>query len=309
MFALNLNPCIDRTVVIPDLVPGGTNRVTHRKRLASGKAVNVAVALRRLGVVSSSLAGFFWKQGGDELVERLAREGVAHHGVWLEGALRENIKILSQATSQVTELNEAGTPVTPEAMAALYALAEELMAPGDTWALCGSLPPGAATDTYARIIESARAVGCACALDTSGEALRQGLLASPDLVKPNRFELETLCGRALPSLEAVLEAALGLCAGGVGAVLVSLGEEGAVITNGVKVYRAPAAALEQVTSTVGAGDAMLAGALYARCQGLDLRQQLLWGTAAAASAVALGEVSPEAAARYMEAIHGEEVSF
>ena len=181
-----------------------------------------------------------------------------------------------------TKINAAG----PELSAGeLDRLVQETTAAGRgaSWlALCGSLPPGAPADLYARVVARGRGAGSRVAVDSSGAALEATLVEGPDLIKPNLEELAVLVGRGLSSFGDVLEAAKEVRAEGVGAVLVSLGADGAVLADGEGALHADTPPFTP-RSTVGAGDALLAGYLFAEGDGREaaLVEAVAWGAAAA----------------------------
>ena len=137
--------------------------------------------------------------------------------------------------------------------------------------LAGSLPPGWPEDTYQRLARQVRSCGGQIALDSSGPALAAGLGAAPEIVKPNLAELRELTGQGLADLDSVVAAGRALLAGprGPGTVVVSMGAEGALFLAPREALLARAPRLAG-TSTVGAGDAMVAGLVAARIAGLDL---------------------------------------
>jgi 1-phosphofructokinase family hexose kinase len=184
------------------------------------------------------------------------------------------------------------------------------VAPSVEWVtLSGSLPPGVQTDLYARLTAAAHRGGAAVALDTSGPALAAAVPAGPDLVKPNVEELEELAGRSLPTTDARLAAADDLRAAGVGRVVVSLGAVGALFVDaeGAVAARPPPVA---VVSTVGAGDATVAGAIAALLRGDRLAGVARLATACGATAVSgVGpRLDPEAVARGAADVRVEELS-
>jgi len=156
----------------------------------------------------------------------------------------------------VTEFNEAGAPVAPGDLERLAEKVAGRAGKGGWLVLTGSLPPGCPKDFYLRLIRAAP--GLNVALDAEGEALSRAIPGCPFLVKPNRRELEALAGRALGTLSEVRLAAMALIDRGVEMAVVSLGAEGALMAARGGCLYAPAARVE-VRSTVGAGDAMVAG--------------------------------------------------
>ncbi|MEY9912378.1 1-phosphofructokinase [Catenulispora sp. MAP12-49] len=152
---------------------------------------------------------------------------------------------------------------------------------GVSWAvLSGSLPPGVPDDVYARLTAQFAEHGVRVAVDTSGAALLAAVDAGPDLIKPNRQELAAAVGTPLNSIGEVVAAAEKLCSRGVKAVLASLGADGTVLVDGSGAVFGAAEAIEPV-STVGAGDALLAGFLAAGGQGPEaLIEAMAWARAA-----------------------------
>jgi 1-phosphofructokinase len=146
----------------------------------------------------------------------------------------------------------------------------------------GSLAPGTPEDFHARLVGAVRAVGARVAVDTSGAALERVLDAGPDLLKPNEDELSEATGVVPETLGDVVLAATELRSRGVGSVLVSLGPSGAVLVGETEPIHAESDAIV-LRSTVGAGDALLAGFLAAGAVGADaLAEGVAWGAAACA---------------------------
>ena len=263
---VTLNPAIDRTVTVRGLTPGEVNRAELVGERPGGKGVNVAAALAEQGHGVVAL-GFLGRDNEAVFTEFFSALGVDDRCLRLPGATRTGIKIVDPVRGETTDLNFPGLAPTAEDLAKLERL---LDAPGAGWCvLAGSLPPGVPADFYRNAILRLKAGGVRVALDTSGEALRQALPAAPDFLKPNLAELAALVGRALPDRAAIVAAARELVARGVALVVVSCGGEGAyfVTADEVLLARPPRIA---VGSTVGAGDAMVAGVVAARLRGLPL---------------------------------------
>ncbi len=148
----------------------------------------------------------------------------------------------------------------------------ELAAASRPWfVLAGSLPPGVEPTLYRDLARMLKEQGCRVALDASGDALRRALEAAPHLVKPNIHELEVLAGEPLTTHASIVASARQIVAGGVELVVVSMGAEGALF---VEEASAVLARPPQVTvgSTVGAGDAMVAGIVAGHLAGLPLAE-------------------------------------
>jgi 1-phosphofructokinase len=180
-----------------------------------------------------------------------------------------------------TKLNEGGPRLTSAERDALVAETLALARPGMWVVGCGSLPPGLGGDFYAALVARARERGARVAVDSSGQALRLAVSAAPDLVKPNREELAEVSGITVATLGDAVRAAARLRALGAVTVLASLGPDGAVLvdSSGAAHGQAWVAAPR---STVGAGDALLAGYLASQHPGREaLACALAWGGAAA----------------------------
>ena len=266
VITLTLNPAIDRTVTIPGFSVGSVNRVTHSEDRAGGKGINVAVALAEQGHRVAAL-GFLGRENPGVFTDIFAARGIEDRCIRLPGGTRVSIKIVDPVHGQTTDINFPG--LAPAA-ADLVALREQLAAVSGGWCvLAGSLPPGVATGIYHEFITTLKAGRVRTMLDTSGEALREALKAAPDIIKPNVHELEALLARTLSSEAEVIAAARELIAEGAKLVVVSRGADGACfVTEGEAVIARPPSI--PVNSTVGAGDAMVAGIVAAQLRGLSL---------------------------------------
>ena len=199
----------------------------------------------------------------------------------MKGATRVNVSLV-EPDGTVTKVNEPGPRLEPEDVDAILAAASAIL--GSGWIVgCGSLPPGASEDFYARLVASAAPRGRRVAIDTSGGALGAAVCAGATLIKPNGAELEELVKRPLATVGDVVTAARELIARGCGAVLVSLGPDGAVFVDADTTAHAEAS-VDGVVNTVGAGDALLAGFLAAGGEADALSVAVAWSVAAIRSA-------------------------
>ena len=297
VLTVTVNAAVDHTVWIPGFRAGEVNRVTDEDRSPGGKGVNVAAALRALNV-DVDATGFLGRDNDGLFATFFADAGIGDRFLRVPGATRTGIKIVDDRAGTTTDVNFPGVAPGPADVEALAAVVADAAA-GAAWVvLSGSLPPGVPVDLYARLTAAAHAGGASVAVDTSGEALAAAVTAGPDLVKPNVEELEELAGRPLATTEDRLAAAHDLRRAGVGRVCVSLGAIGALFVDATTALaaRPPPVA---VASTVGAGDATVAGAIAALLRGEPLGGVARLATACGATAVSgVGpRLDPEAVAR------------
>ncbi len=275
---LTANPSVDRTLEIPTLARGEVVRATAARVHPGGKGVNVAHALMANGIPARAVIPTGGREG-DQLLDLLAGLGMDVVAVPIAEPIRENVAAV-EPDGTVTKLNAPGPRLSAAESDALVE-ATVAAARGAEWvALCGALPPGAPEDLYASLVSKLRAAGVRVAVDTSGTALEKSVAAGPDLVKPNAQELEEAVGYPMRTLGDVLDGARRLLDRGVGHVLVSLGGEGALsVSDGVALRAWTPPVVPR--STVGAGDAALAGFLAADGAIPEaLRAAVAWGAAA-----------------------------
>ena len=265
IYTLTLNPAIDYVLEVDPLTWGGTNRARAGRISFGGKGINVSTVLAHLGLKSVAL-GFIAGFTGDALEQDVDRRGILTDFVRLpQGDTRINVKLKGEAE---TELNAPGPAVTARDMETLYQKLERL-AGGDTLILSGSLPPSLPPTVYADILARWSGRGVRFVVDAAGALLTNTLPHRPFLIKPNRSELEELCGQRLDTDDELTRAARALQTQGARNVLVSLGPEGALLLDeGGQLHRR-AAYPGKAVNTVGAGDAMVAGFLAGFEKGYD----------------------------------------
>ncbi|AFE09788.1 6-phosphofructokinase [Corallococcus coralloides DSM 2259] len=288
---VTLNAAIDQTLECPGFTAGAVNRVVAETRTPGGKGINVAAFLA--GGTRPVTATGFLGEDTVPLFETLFRErGIQDRCLRLPGSSRVNIKVVDRTGGAVTDLNLPGLRVPEEALGALMATLDALAEENGCFVLSGSVPAGVPASIYATLTERLRARGAVVAVDTSGAPLRHAVAAKPDFVKPNAHELEELVERPLRNAGDIARAARELHATGIGLVVVSLGADGALFVSNDGAWRALPPPVE-VASTVGAGDALVAGVLASRLEGHDLETCARRSTAFAAAKLAkVGPVPP-----------------
>lgn len=272
------NPSLDLTLEVGALTRGQVVRAQAVHIHPGGKGVNVARALVANGVPARAVIPTGGHEG-EHLLDLLAGLGIDVVSIPIADPVRENVTIV-EPDGTVTKLNAPGPRLTEQEAAALVEVTVQAAADAEWVALCGALPPGAPDDLYERLVFELRAVGARVAVDTSGIELTRSIDAGPDLIKPNAQELAEAVDGPVQSLDDAVQGARRLVERGVSHVVVSLGREGAIsVTDGVALHAWTEPVLPR--STVGAGDAALAGFLAAGGRGSDaLRAAVAWGAAA-----------------------------
>lgn len=285
---VTLNPAIDQTALIPNFAAGTVNRVEREQSDAGGKGVNVASFLADFGL-PVAVTGLLGDANAEPFLHLFAAKGIDNRFVRVAGRTRVNVKIVDEVQNRVTDINFPGLAAGPADLEKLLAAIDALCEDCDWFVLSGSVPAGVPEDLYADLVRRLKARGKTVLLDASGPPFAAAIAAGPDLIKPNIDELRELLGRPLATEAEVVGAARELIARGVGQVAVSMGKEGAVLVEGDSAVLAVPPAIT-VRSTVGAGDAMVAGLITAILRGLDLAGRARLATAF--SLGALAEIGP-----------------
>jgi 1-phosphofructokinase family hexose kinase len=282
---LTPNPSLDRTVSITELQRGEVHRATASQLDPGGKGVNISRALTAHKAQTLAVLPAGGPQG-HLLAELLAEADIEVAIVSIEGSIRANLALV-EPDGTTTKINEPGPLLSRAESDALIAGAVDTLAELPSWLVgSGSLPPGVDEDLYAGLVGRCHDAGVQVAIDASGTPLQLAVAAGPDLIKPNLEELEGLVDKSLETLGEVLSAATDLVSSGVGTVLVSLGPHGALLVSESLIAHAGAPVASPL-STVGAGDALLAGYLYATDGGSSAVQALCTGVTWGAAAVSL----------------------
>ncbi len=283
ILTVTMNPCIDKYVYTEKITVGETNRITPEGMTTAGKGINVARALKAMSR-EVFCTGINYRENGVMLTESLAQGGIGEDFAMAHGMLRTNLKIRDKS-GNITEINESGSSVDEGAIRSVTEKILKYAEQSEVVLLCGSLPQGVPAGFYGNIVYELKKMGKACVIDADGKALFRGIKESPAIIKPNRHEFEVLCDKKMPDVESVVYNAKDIAnTHGIGAVAVSLGDKGAVITDGRRAYYS-ATLRSKVVSTTGAGDAMLAGITLAYTRKLGIEEMLRFGMAAANIAV------------------------
>ncbi|OJT50422.1 MULTISPECIES: 1-phosphofructokinase [Pseudomonas] len=282
ILTLTLNPALDLTVELSRLDAGQVNRSEEMHTHAAGKGVNVAQVLADLGH-QVTVSGFLGEDNQQAFETLFAKRGFVDAFIRVPGETRSNIKVAEQ-DGRITDINGPGPVVDATAQHALLDRLQKIAPGHDAVVVAGSLPRGVTAQWLRELIESLNALGLKVALDSSGEALRAALQASPWLIKPNTEELADALGCEVVSPIAEAQAAARLHGQGIEHVVISHGADGVNwFSVGSALHASPPKV--SVASTVGAGDSLLAGMLHGLLSADTPEQTLRTATAIAAMAV------------------------
>jgi len=265
---VTLNPAIDQTARVDNFQPNSVNRAHEIRFDASGKGVNVASFLADYGH-DIAVTGYLGQTNSGIFEQFFTSKGIDDCFVRIPGNTRINVKVVDEVQQQTTDINMPGQSPPQESMNMLFQSIERLADSCDWFVLSGSLPPSVPTKIYATIIAQLKQQKKRIILDTSGEALSEGIQAGPTILKPNIEELQYLVGDSLTSEAEIQKAAHQLLHEDIELVVVSMGRQGAMLVEQDTTLIATPPPVT-VMKTFGAGDAMVAGLLTARIQGLSL---------------------------------------
>jgi 1-phosphofructokinase family hexose kinase len=283
IITVTLNAAIDRTVAVPNFRLGNRHRAVESRTVAGGKGINVARALKLLGrpVITTGFAG---GPTGNRLLEQLRTEAVLTDFTRIAAETRINLAVIDPTSGEQTEINERGPAVSPEEVERFVSRLSYLADGAKLCVLAGTLPPGAGDDLYARLVKDLTASDVPVVLDAEGGAMLAGLRAGAAIVTPNEREAEELVGQEFADRDDLVQ---GL------SELVRLGAAEAAITRpdgcvavigegGERRFLEVRTEPLEPVSTVGSGDAFLAGYVAARYDGKPSDECLAYAVACGA---------------------------
>jgi len=283
ILTVTLNAAIDRTVAVPNFRLGRRHRAVESRTVAGGKGINVARALSLLGrpVIAT---GFVGGPTGARVLEELREESVLTDFTAIASETRINLAVIDPTSGEQTEINERGPAVSPEEVKRLFERIGYLAGGAKICVLAGSVPPGAGDDLYARLVADLGRRGVTVVLDAEGEAMLAGVRAGASMVTPNEREAEELVGQEFSDGTDLAHGLNELVRLGAAEAAITR-PEGCVASVGegterrlLEVHTEP---LEAV-STVGSGDAFLAGYVAASYDGRSPEDCLAYGVACGA---------------------------
>ncbi|HIQ66029.1 MAG TPA: hexose kinase [Candidatus Coproplasma stercoravium] len=303
ILSICLSPCIDVNMEVDSLSVGKLNKILNKRIYYTGKAINAARGLKRLGAEVQA-TGFMYEDNGRLFEQELHYEGVPYKFVWCPGRVRENYKFVDNK-SMLTEVDDISPEVSEEKKAELIERVRELSSRSEAVILSGGLAKGMSPSYYGEVL-SAVPAGVKKIVDTYGERLFESLKCGVELVKPNLQELQNTLRITINSKEEALYGCRELLKRGAKYVLLSLGKEGAILTDGSKSYYCKSINVA-MNSTIGAGDGMVAAAAFALVKGYSMPDILRCGVAGGTAAVTTPDSITFKREKYEEILSGLEV--
>lgn len=283
ILCVSLSPCLEINFEVDSLSVGRMHKVINRRTFFTGKAMNVATGLSRLGA-SAVASGFMYEENGRLFEQEMHKEGVTYKFVWNKGRVKEVYNFIDNR-SMLTEVVDDATPIDKENAKLLLNMVADLSKSCNAVVFSGDIADGLPEDYMYQVL-SVIPEHVLKVVDTDGYRLIKLLDCGLDLVKPNVDELQRATGIKITDRDSMVRACESLIEKGAKRVLLSLGKQGAVICDGKR--RLYCTSLNvAMNSTAGAGDAMVAAATKALTEGADLADILRCGVAAGTASVTM----------------------
>jgi 1-phosphofructokinase/tagatose 6-phosphate kinase len=311
ILTVTLNAAIDRTLAVPNFQLGRRHRAVESRTVAGGKGINVARALSLLGqpVIAT---GFVGGPTGTRVLEQLRNEAVLTDFTEIAGETRINLAVIDPTSGDQTEINERGPAVSPEEVVRFVERLDYLAAGAQLCVLAGTLPPGAGDDLYARLIKDLSGRGVAVVLDAEGAAMLEGVRAGASVVTPNEREAEELVGQEFSDAGDLAHGLSELVRMGAGEATITRPDGCAAVVGEGSARRFLEVRTEPLdpVSTVGSGDAFLAGYAAARYEGRSPEDCLAYGVACGAESTqhfGAGTVDRKQVERLLGEVHVQDL--
>lgn len=307
ILTITLNPSIDRRYVVDSFEVGSVYRAREVEYTPGGKGINVSKVIMDLS--SNVMAtGFLGGKSGEFISEKLDELNIKNRFVQISNETRSCLAILSDNNSH-TEILEPGPKISKDEIEQFYRYYDKFIESCDIICASGSLPSGVPIEIYKDLIDIATNRGKKFLLDTSGNALKEGIKASPFLIKPNKEELGNILGTPINTESKLVDGIKSLSKYNIGIIVVSLGSEGSLVCINDKIYKVNIPGVKTI-NPVGSGDSMIAGFAVALERGYDLDTMIRFASAcgtANAMESETGKVSIETVDKLMGEIRCKEI--
>jgi 1-phosphofructokinase/tagatose 6-phosphate kinase len=311
IITVTLNAALDKTLEVPNFTPGRRHRTVDQTTMPGGKGVNIARAIKRLGqpVIATGLAG---GATGTRIVESLSHEAILSDFVRIREESRTNTAVLDPTTGLHTEINERGPSVSAMELELFRDKLLYLAKGASMCVFAGSLPRGVEPDVYAGLIREVKKLGVITIVDTDGDPLRLAVRAEPHVVSPNELEAEELVGHEFNDNDDRAQAVVEMIQVGASEAIMTVSdgcyaqiqEDGASALYRVRVEE------QEARSSIGSGDAFLAGYVAARYGNRTPVECLRYGVACGAESTqhfGAGLLDPGKVDRLLPEVEAERV--
>lgn len=309
ILVVNLNASIDKRYELEDLCKGAVGRARHVENTPGGKGIHVANVATILGE-PCIVTGFLGGRSGEFIEDKLREYGIEQDFVKISGETRSCLAFITDDGVQ-TEILEPGPAVSETELDAFMAKYRALLPGADMIVASGSAPKNIASDIYARMIRIANDAGKKFFLDASGRLLKEGIMAKPFFIKPNKDEIEALTGRKITCKADAAREIRTFQQSGISLVAISLGAEGSIVGYQGVLYKVILPKVKAI-NPVGSGDAYVAGMAVAQVRGFSVEQSIRLATAcgtANAMEKESGFVTKRVVEELVEQIHVEKFQF
>jgi 6-phosphofructokinase 2 len=274
IITLTINPSLDKSTHFAKLVAEQKIRCEKPRYDAGGGGINVSKAIAKLG---GSTTCVFTSGGssGAMLEDLIEKEKLESSVIKTKNWTRENFIAFDTSIQSQYRFGFPGNELYDDETDKIIEMVSNLKA--EYLVISGSLNEGLPTNFYQKIAETAKASGIKVIVDTSGEALQKVLETGVYLIKPNIGELAKLIGiERLELLDVEIGAKNLVDKGAAEIVVVSLGADGAILVSKETTEFVPAPKVAK-KSTVGAGDSMVGGMVWALSQNKSLKEVIQIG--------------------------------
>lgn len=279
---VTLNPSLDETVTVEELVIDETNRWTSLRRDPGGKGINVSRVIHELGGETVAY-GFIGGIDGETLKHLLRQQKVPFDFTPIREEIRTNFIITDLKTRRQTRIDAPGPYIYRDELDSLINKLINIRPQPSFLVFAGSVPPGIPDNIYQQLIEIARNNGIKTVLDSDGKWLKKGIKGKPNIIKPNLHEAEELLKTELRSETKIVQAAKTLVSQDIEVVVISRGKDGLIVATDKEILKAVPPRVE-IRSTVGAGDSAVAGLVLKLSQGYEIKEACRWAAAAGTAA-------------------------
>jgi len=285
---VTLNPALDKIFFVDGFKVGSMFRVKKVIKSAGGKGINVSRVLSILGAQVIA-AGFLAGDTGKWISDNIKSLGIENSFIWVDGETRTNINIIDKECMTETEILEWGPYIKESDLCTFFDALKDTLERTKVLICSGGLPEGVPVDFYKTLIKMAKSLGIKTILDASGDILKEGIKAGPDIIKPNMRELSYVYGKGIESKQDVIKACEDILKCGVGSVIASMGSEGALMVDKSCRMHIKLTGVSAINA-IGSGDSMTAGVAFGIVNGYSKEDMMRLGTACAVSNTQFTEI-------------------